>query len=76
MFAILQFKTKYYALQSTALWISGNYFYLMGIYLLQTGKGNKKLQRRKAEHLELRRQLRYKQKTIKFSKQVSINLTP
>ncbi len=40
MFAILQSKTKYYALQSTELWINGKNFYLIGKYFIQTeGRG-------------------------------------
>jgi hypothetical protein len=41
MFAILQSKTKYYALQSTELRINGHYFYLIGKYFIQTGGGKK-----------------------------------
>ena len=36
MFAILQSKTKYYALQSTVIFINGKIIYLKGKYFIQT----------------------------------------
>ena len=36
MFAILQSKTKYYALQSTITFINGKIIYLKGKYFIQT----------------------------------------